>query len=168
MEEKKKDKTLYKKWWFWTIILTIVIVIAFTTIMSVALIKVTTGVSGLAMQIQDIYKDSTVYTSAGDNVLLLELNNWDNQYSNKLKEIIKLIKETVENGELNEYSKFITISYIKSNDKNNVLCIKETYSIPDFVKEEEKEYIAFEEYQNLYNTLDKTMNGYTNLFNSIY
>lgn len=161
-------KDLIKKWWFWVILLAIVIVIGFTVIVIIGFNIVKGDFGELAIEIQEIYEDATIYSSAGNNTLVLELNNWDNEYNNKLSQIINIVKTKVNNNELQAYTKFITLSYIKSSEKENVLFVKTTYNLPDFTEENTKDYIDFEEYQNLYKTLNKTMNGYTNLFNSTY
>lgn len=163
-------KDLVKKWWFWLIILAIVIVLSLTTIilMGYGLIKGETG--DLAIEIQGIYEDATVYSSAGGNTLVVELRNWDNQHSEELSKIINTVKTRLNNNQLSSYNKLVTLTYLESNNKEEVLFMKTTYNIPDFVKDEAntKTYIAYEEYENLFGTLNNTMNGYTSLFNSIY
>lgn len=169
-EIPKKEKEFYKKWWFWLILLAIVIIIGFTIIMIVAFNTIKGEVGDLAIEIQEIYEDATVYSSAGSNTLFIELRNWDNQYANQLSEIIKAVKTRINNNELSLYNELVTLSYIKSAEKEEVLLIREAYSLPDFTQDNTntKEYILYTEYKDLYNVLSNTWDGYTNLFNSIY
>ena len=146
----------------------IVIVIGFTIIMIMAFNMIKGEVGDLAIQIQDIYEDATIYSSAGNNTLVLELDNWKNEYSDKLPKIIEVVKNKINNNELQLYSKFVTLTFIESGGKGNVLFVKTIYNLPDFTNEVTNEYIDFEEYQSLNDTLNKTMSGYTNLYNSLF
>lgn len=161
-------KDIIKKWWFWLIILAIIIVIGITIIMLKAFDMALGEVEKLAIEIQNIYEDATIYSSAGENTLVLELNNWSNSNTEELNKIINTVKNKIKDNKLQSYSKFVTLAYLESSNKENVLFIKTTYNLPDFTKEEELEYIMFSEYQDLYKTLSNTMDGYTNLYNSIY
>ena len=58
-------KPIFKKWWFWVIILAVVIVIGITTIMVMALNIVKSGINEVALSVQGIDEEATVYTSAG-------------------------------------------------------------------------------------------------------
>lgn len=167
---EKKEKNFYKKWWFWVIILIIIIIISFTVMMMKAFDTVKGEAGDLAIEIQNIYDDATVYTSAGSNSLVIELKNWNTEYTNQLSQIINAVKTRINNGELQSYTKLITLTYLESNNKEEALFTKMVYNIPEFTQDEEetKEYIIFEEYENLFNTLSQTMDGYTGLFNSIY
>ena len=169
-EETKKEKEFYKKWWFWLILLAIIIVIGFILILVMAFNIVKGDVKDLALEIHKVYKDATVYSSAEGNTIYIELRKWDNKYSNELGKIINIVKTKVNNNELSMYNKFVTLAYIKSNGNEEELLVKTVYSLPDFVKDENssKTYIVFEEYEKMYDTLNKTMDSYTGLFNSIY
>lgn len=164
------SKSIYKKWWFWLILLAIVIIISFTIIMTKAFSVIKSEVGDYAVEVQEIYEDATIYTSAGNNNLVIELRNWNNDYDDKLSQIINITKNKINNGELSLYNKLITVSYIESNNKNEVLFVKMEYNLPEFSqnKEETREYIDFEEYQQLFSTLDETTDSYTELFNNIY
>lgn len=172
MEEKetKKEKNFYKKWWFWVIILAIIIIVCFTTIIILGFSIVLDEVGKLAIDIQSIYEDATVYSSAGENTLVIELRNWSNDNAEELNQIIDTVKSRINNGQLQSYAKLITLAYLESNDTPEVLFIKNEYNIPEFTQIENysKTYILYSEYQDLYNTLNETMNSYTGLFNSIY
>lgn len=164
------SKSIYKKWWFWLILLAIVIIISFTIIMTKAFSVIKSEVGDYAVEVQEIYEDATIYTSAGNNNLVIELRNWNNDYDDKLSQIINITKNKINNGELSLYNKLITVSYIESNNKNEVLFVKMEYNLPEFSQNEEetREYIDFEEYQQLFSTLDETTDSYTELFNNIY
>lgn len=171
MEEKevKKEKALYKKWWFWLIIFGIVVLICFTVILLRAFNIVLDEVGILGGEIKSIYSDATVYSSADSNTLIIELRNWSNDNTEEMNQIVNVVKDKINNGELSSYNKLITLAYLESSGKNEVLFIRNSYKLPDFTQSEEtKEYIDFQEYQNLYDTLDETMDSYTGLFNSIY
>lgn len=166
----EKEVSILKKWWLWLIVLAIVIIIAFTTIMIKAFSIVKDEIGSLAIDVQSIYEDATIYTSAGENTIIIELRNWSNDYAEELNQIINIVKSKISNGELQQYSKLVTLTYLKSNDIEEVLFIRDTYNLPQFTKDEQetKRYIAFEEYEDLLNTFDDTVEGYGDLFNNIY
>ena len=163
----KEEKKFYTKWWFGLVLLAIVIVIGIIIIMIMAFNTIRGEGDYLSSRVQKIYADAKVYDSILNRTLILELNNWDNQNKEKFAEIFGIIKEEAGKGMLQSYDKLITLSYIKSNNKENTLFIKQVYNLPDFANDSTVEYIDFDEYQNMYNTLNKTMDGYTNLFESI-
>lgn len=173
MEEKetKKEKTFYKKWWFWVIVLAIVIIIAFTILMTRAFDLVKGEIGDLSIEIKNISENATVYSPSGRGILYIELRNWssDNN-SDELKQIIETVKRKVNNQELHGYEKFVTLAYLESSNKKEALIMRTSYNLPDFTKDKEdsKNYIIFEEYESLFNTLSETMDGYTGLYNSIY
>lgn len=164
-EAEKKEKKFYKKWWFWLIILICVVVVAFTSIMIVAIGKVTSGVSGIAIEIQKIYKDATLYSSAGDRELILQIPNFEDiKNTDQSMQMMNIIKSNARE-KLSNYEKVIIFSYLKSDEKQIVI---DTYSLPDFTLQEHNTYIKFEEYEKLYNTLEQTTDSYSRLFNSIH
>lgn len=169
--EVKKEKTFYKKWWFWVIILATVVIIAFTILMIKAFDLVNGETGDLFTEIRNISENATVYSSSGRGVLYIELRNWSNdENANELKQIIETVKRKVNNQELHGYEKFVTLTYLENNEKDEALIMRTSYNLPDFTKDEEdsKSYIIFEEYEALFNTLSETMDGYTGLYNSIY
>ena len=172
MEEKevKKEKNFYKKWWFWLIILAIIIIICFTSILMVDLSTVLDEVGKLGIDIQEIYEDATVYSSAGENTLIIELRNWSNDNTEKMNQIITVVKNRISNGELQSYTKLITLAYLGSNNTAEVLFVKNEYNIPEFtqIEDNSKVYILYTEYKELFDTLNQTMDGYTGLYNSIF
>lgn len=152
MEEKvtKKEKNFYKKWWFWLIILVIIIVISFTTIMGIAFHTATSGINEVALAIQNIDSESTVYTSVGENTIIVEIPNYtDNSKKYKVEEIVNIIKEYANNGILGNYSKAILCEKMNSDQNiKDYFLLTKTYSLPSMV-ENEKEgdiYIDFVEY----------------------
>lgn len=150
---EKEKVAIYKKWWFWLIILAIVLVISFTLIMWKAFSTAFDEISVLAIDVQNVYEDATIYTSAGDNTIIIELRNWSNDYSEELNEIVDIVKSKINNGELQQYSKLITLTYLESNNIEEALFVKDVYNIPEFTQAEEtKHYIIFDEYENLINS----------------
>lgn len=162
---EKEKVAIYKKWWFWLIILAIVIIISGTFIIMKGFSIVLDEVSSLAIDVQNIYEDATIYTSAGDNTIVIELRNWDNDYVETLNKIIEAVKNKINNGELQQYSKLMTLTYLTSNETED-LFIRDVYNIPDFTKAEEtKQFIAFSEYQELYNNYEDSMQLLDSIFN---
>lgn len=162
-------KELIKKWWFWIIILIIIITISFTGIMCMAFNVIKGEVADLAKEIQNIYPDATLYSSAGRNTLVLELLNYDNERdATKQEEIINIIKSKKGNGELEEFTKIITLTFINSGGKSNALLSKTKINLKEFTIESQESYILYKEYEELFNKYSNAMEGYTNLFNSIY
>lgn len=145
-----EKKPIYKKWWFWLIILAIVLIISFTLIMWKAFSTAFDEISILAIDVQNVYEDATIYTSAGNNTIIIELRNWSNDYSEELNEIVNIVKSKINNGELQQYDKLMTLTYLGSNNIEEALFIKDVYNIPEFTQAEEtKQYIIFEEYEDL-------------------
>lgn len=163
---EKEKVAIYKKWWFWLMILAMVLIISGTLIIMKGFSIVLDEIGTLAIDIQNIYEDATVYTSAGDNTIIIELRNWDNDYSDKLNDIIDIVKAKIDKGELSQYSKLITLAYLTGSETEDLL-IKHTHSIPDFTEAEEtKQYIAFSEYQELYNNYEDSMKLLNSIFNN--
>ena len=102
---EKGKVAIYKKWWFWLIILAIVIIISGTLIIMRGFSITLDEVGRLAIDVQNIYDDATVYTSAGDNTIVIELRNWDNAYGEALNKITETVKNKIKNGELRHTSK---------------------------------------------------------------
>ena len=161
------EKKFYEKWWFWVAISIMTISLAFTVVMTLAFNMAVGEIQGLTDEMQKIYSNAKVYTSAEKSTLILELNNWDND-TDKLKEMLRILKEKLDDNELNTYTKLITISFINSSGNKEVLCVKQEYQLPNFSKESERQYIDFGEYKRIYNTLDKTVDNYNDLMNLIY
>ena len=172
MEEKevKKEKNFYKKWWFWGIILTIIIIVCFTSIVLLGFSVISDEVTKLGLDIKEISEDAIVYSSSEEDTLIIELRNWSNDNAEEMNKIIAVVKNRISNGELQSYSKLVTLAYLESNDTPEVLFIKNEYNIPEFtqIEDDSKTYILYTEYQELFNTLNQTMDGYTGLFNSVY
>lgn len=162
-------KDLIKKWWLWLIVAIIIFIISLTIIVCVGYSTIKGEVENLAKEIQEIYSDATLYSSAGRNSLTLELLNFDNERdSKKQEEINNIIKTKKNNGELNEFNKLITLSYMNSNGKSNQLLMRTIVNLDEFTIESQESYILFKEYEELFDKYNDAMNSYTKLFNSIY
>ena len=96
MEEKetKKEKTFYKKWWFWLIILAIVIAIGFTIIMAMAFEYARGGIHQVAFDVQSIDDEATVYSSAGENTIIVDGMGDKGALNTRITQIQKAIEET--------------------------------------------------------------------------
>lgn len=162
VEEKK---LFYKKWWFWIIVLAIVIVISFTIIIGMAFNNTTTGIHKVALSVQNIDNESTVYTSAGENTIVIEMPNYTDD-SKKYKEeaIVSLIRDFANDGGiLSNYSKVVLCEKINSDSNiKDYFLITKVYSLPSMTQDVEQEsiYIDFVEYtkQTSYTT-SSTMNN---------
>lgn len=173
MEENKVK--LYKKWWFWVCMIFVVLIIGIVLSIILIVKDNTKNIDNISLQIQNIYKDSTLYSSI-NNTLILELNHFDTEKNAiEYRNIISLIKNNL-NKELKKYKKLIILSYIdnKENNQGQYMLLTTVYSLPDFMEKESKNYIIFDNYKelynnymNLYNSYDETMKDYTNLFMSI-
>lgn len=162
-------KDLIKKWWFWVITEIVILMISSTIIICMGYSIVKGEVENLAKEIQGIYSEATLYSSSGMNSLTLELLNYDNERdSKKQEEIINIIKAKKSNGELKEFNKLITLSYITSNGKTNQLLMKTIINLDEFTVESQEAYIVYKEYEELFDKYNEAMSSYTKLFNSIY
>lgn len=165
MEEKKK---LYQKWWFWICIVLLALIVGFVVIMIVAFNTATSGISGVAMQIQNISENTTLYSSAGGKSLILQIDHYDNLKNGDLNKMLDIIKAN-SNTVFSNYSKLIVLNYFDSDEgqKNYMLLIKE-FSMPDFVETNSLNYIDYSMYEEMFKNYSDAMDGYTNLFKSIY
>lgn len=121
-------KEVYKKWWFWLIILAIVIIISLTIFFIVALNFATKGIHEVAFKVQSIDNESTVYSSAGENTVIVEIPNYSSDKNDKIDSIKNVIKEYAEQGNiLSNYSKCLII--LETN--NNYVVSKYTYKLPE-------------------------------------
>lgn len=146
MEEKK----VYQKWWFWVCIVLLALIMGFVLIMMVGFKIATSGISEVAMTIQNIDNEATVYSSAGNNTVVVEIPNYtDNTKKDKKENIENTIKNYCNtNGILSNYSKFILITKINSDNKENYFYNINVYDLPSMVKNEEesKIYLDFVEF----------------------
>lgn len=151
---EKEKVAIYKKWWFWLMILAMVLIISGTLIIMKGFSIVLDEIGTLAIDIQNIYEDATVYTSAGDNTIIIELRNWNDDYSDELEKIAQTVKSKINRGELSSYSKLVMITYIEVDNIEEALFVRSEYDIPEFeMIQESQQYIAFDEYENLLNSL---------------
>lgn len=149
--DEKKEKTFYKKWWFWLIMLIMVIIIGFSSVMLYALSIATKGINEVALKVQKIDSEATVYTSVGGNTIAIEIPNYSDDTKKHKEEAIKtLIKDYAkDNGVLSNYSKAILCEKINSDDniKDYFLSTK-IYTLPDMTQDISSSdiYIDFIEY----------------------
>ena len=164
-EEKKKEKSFYKKWWFWVSLLAMLLIIGITIIMVIALIMTTTGINEVAIAVQRIDNEATVYTSAGGNTIIVEIPNYsDDAKKDKVQAIEMLLKGyAVENGILHNYSKAIICEKMNSDDNiENYFLITKVYLLPSMTQDTNAEdiYIDFLEYTK--KTLNSTSSSTNN------
>ena len=136
-QESKTEKIFYKQWWFWIIMLIALIVIGITIIMVVALNIATEGINEVALEVQRIDNQATVYTSAGGNTIVIEL-------SNDSKEIREQVEKKIQNyatsgGILSNYSNLVI--YIPSKVNDNSILVKNVYVLPTLEQDASKEKI---------------------------
>lgn len=147
MEEKKK---LYQKWWFWVCIVIITLIVGFVLIMMVGFLVATSGIHIVAKEVQNIDNEATVYTSAGNNTVVVEIPNYsDSTKKDKMEKIEDVIKKySNEDGILNDYSNFVLITKMNLNNKEDYFYNVDTYSLPSMTRDEDKSkiYIDFVEY----------------------
>lgn len=121
-------KEVYKKWWFWLIILAIVIIMGLTIFFVVALNFATKGIHEVAFKVQSIDNESTVYSSAGENTVIIEIPNYSSDKNDKIDSIRNVIKEYSKQGNvLGNYSKCLIIL----EASNNYVVSKYTYKLPE-------------------------------------
>ena len=157
MEEKKK---LYQKWWFWVCIVFLALIVGFVIIMAIAFSTVTSGISGVAIQIQNISENATLYSSAGDNTLILQIDHFDKLEDGKLEEMFDIIRAN-NDSIFSNYSKFIIFNYIDIETQENPMLLIKEYNMPDLKETKELTYVDF----NLY---EEAVEGYSDLFNQKY
>lgn len=157
MEEKKK---LYQKWWFWICIVLVVLIISFTIIMVIGFNTAISGISGVAKQIQDVSDNTTLYSSAGDNILILQINYFDKLKDGDLKKIFDIIKSNIDTT-FSNYSKLVVLNYIDVENQEIPMLMFKEYSMPDLAETKEITYVDI----NLYK---EAVESYSDLFNSIY
>lgn len=110
-------------------------------------------IDSLKLEINKIFDDAHLYTSLGDGTILLYVENYeDEQDSEKLSKIMKLLKSNIENGRLNEFKKLEVITYLSENE----LMMKDIYSLPKIEREYNKAYVDYEKYTELF---DDYMSG---------
>ena len=168
MQAKKK---VYQKWWFWLCIVFIALIIAFVIIMAMGFQVATSGINKVAFDVQKIDNDSTVYSSAGGNTVIVEIPNYtDDTKKEQRDNIIETIKNYASQGQvLNTYSKFILITKIPSDNKEDYFISSTVYELPNMneIAEESKTYIDFVEFtteslSSIMNSSDSTTSNANN------
>lgn len=130
-------KELIKKWWFWLISLGIIISIGITIIMVIALKMTTEGIHKVAYAIQSIDEGATVYSSAGNNTIIIELTSDASDVRQQVENEIKNFSE--KDGELQHYSNLII--YIPFNYNTTSYLVKNVYKLPSMEQDISKEKI---------------------------
>lgn len=115
------------------------------------------NIDSLKLEINKIFEDAHLYLSNGDTILLYVENYENDRDTEKLSQIMDLLKSSIEKGKFNKFKKLEVITYLSKNE----LMIKDIYNLPEFDKEYHKSYVDFEKYTELYNDY---MNG-TELLN---
>lgn len=161
MEENKVK--LYKKWWFWLCIVLVVIIISFTIIMIVGYNMAAGGIGRVARTIQSIDNEAVVYSSAGDNTVVVEIPNYkDETKKDKKENIINSIKAFAKkNRELNTYSKFVLITKTGTEDNPEYFCSTTIYNLPNMTENSalSKTYVDFVEITKVYANISSTSNN---------
>lgn len=148
---KENNGKIYKKWWFWVCMVLIAVVVGFVCIMAMGFQVVTTGINEVALNVQGIDNEATVYTSAGGNAVIVEIPNYtDDAKGSKVDEIKHMIANYSRNGGiLSNYSEFVLIRKINS-DSNDYFYNLDVYNLPSMTRndDESKVYIDFVEFTN--------------------
>ena len=112
------------------------------------------AINKLASEIKAISNNTTLYVCEKENTLYLEQRNYDVTKNQEIQnEIMKIIGREL-NGTLKEYDELVLISYLNSDNKENVQIVREVYDLSTFKKKDEAEdYIRLEEYKDMYNSL---------------
>ena len=161
---------MLKKWWLWTIIgLSCIIIALIGVIIYDNVFNKKSEDISLSKEISSIYPESETSISKDSGTITIELHHYSNEENtDQLSQIMQIIREKKEKGELQGYKKLKTITYMDNDEEEENMVIIDTANIDTFTQEESASYILFEEYQSLYSTLEKTMDSYSELFNSVY
>lgn len=147
---KEKNFKLYQKWWFWVCIVLTILIIGFAFIMIIGFNLATSGIHEVAISIQNIDNESTLYSSAGSNTVVVEIPNYTDATKKSQKENIeKTIAKYANNDDiLSNYSKFVLITKMNSDNKQDYFYSITTYTLPDMqeIENEYKLYIDFIEF----------------------
>lgn len=105
------------------------------------------NIDSLKLEINKIFEYAHLYLSNGDTILLYVENYENDRDTEKLSQIMDLLKSSIEKGKFNKFKKLEVITYLSENE----LMIKDIYNLPEFDKEYHKSYVDFEKYTELYN-----------------
>jgi ribosomal protein S17 len=152
MEENKVK--LCKKWWFWVCIVLLALIVSFVFIMMVGFKIATSNINKVAKIIQNIDSETTVYSSAGNNTVVVEIPNYKNETKKEKKEdILNSIKTLAKKGgELETYSKFILITKTGTDNNPEYFYSTAIYNLPDMTENStlSKTYVDFVEITKVY------------------
>lgn len=166
MESEKK--TILNNWCFWGILIVIIVSIIVIIIMSILFNSRKNNLEILEEEIKDEYSQSNIYISADGKNLLVQLDNFEAEENKRqLNNIKNIIKDMVSKGKLKDCQELTLLSFVNSAGGKEVLFIKEIYELPSMNVEEQKEYIDYDKYLDLFNEYSNVMDDYTNLYDSI-
>lgn len=143
---------MLKKWWFWLMIVIIVIIICITILFMKAFSIVEGEVENLAEDIHKAYRYANVYSSAEGDTLVVELRNWNTDYADTLNQIISIIRQRIDEGQLDSFTNLKILTYLNSGNEQENIFISYTSSLPDFIQDntQTRQYISWEDYENMY------------------
>lgn len=147
--EKRK---FYQNWWFWLCIVILTLIIGIVAIIIAGFSVATSGINEVAISIQKIDYEATLYSSAGGNTIIIEIPNYTVESKKEKKEsIINTIKNYANNnGILSNYSKLIIITKINSDEKKDDFYCAETYNLPNAIEiSNEKRFYTYLKEQEL-------------------
>lgn len=154
LTKEEKQTKLYQKWWFWVCIVLLALIVSFVIIMLIDFYFSTNGINEVAQAIQEIDNEATIYTSAGNNTIVVEIPNGNEINGKQAENIGYTIKKYVDNGTLSNYSKFIVIIKTTLSDKINIYT--STYELSNMSCIENNSYINTNDIvETFYNNLNK-------------
>lgn len=165
-----------KKKWILLGILFIILIIAITAFVSIKIYSsnsdeewniVNTSASSedddkdaikeLELEVQAVYKNSIIYTSANEKILVLELKNCNNDNISKLTQILDIIEEKAK--EFKTYNKLITRAYF--NDESGMY-MEDEIILSNFERQESKKFVNYDDFEKLYNDYKNVMDTIKN------
>lgn len=130
-------KKLFVKWWSWLIIFAIVVVLGIITVNVVVLNLSSKGIHEVARSIQLIDNEAILYSSSGENTIIIEVNDSSKERIKQMENVIS--SYTGSNKTLSNYSK--CIFYIQTNIENNTFLVKNVYTLPNMEQDTKNEKI---------------------------
>ena len=114
----------------------------------------TSNINKVAKIIQNIDSETTVYSSAGNNTVVVEIPNYKDETKKEKKEdILNSIKTLAKKGgELETYSKFILITKTGTDNNPEYFYSTAIYNLPDMTENStlSKTYVDFVEITKVY------------------
>ena len=143
---------MVKKWWFWLMLVIIVIIICMTMLFMKVFAIVEGEVENLSEDIHKAYRYANVYSSAEGDTLVIELRNWNTDYADTLNQIVSIIRQRIDEGQLDSFTKLRILTYLNSGDGQENIFISYTSSLPDFIPDntQTRQYVSWEDYEDMY------------------